>query len=599
MVILKTGETQQISATITPSDATRGVVWTITEISGYAISFYNGNNGQIKASNRGVARLTASTEDGSIEAHCYVGVFSQNETITLNKSSTRLTVGQSDQLYILPEYLEANIPDFNVTWTSSNTNVAIVENGTVTAVSEGTATISANIENTNFKPNCTVAVEAPQDNTTDFGVEINGVFWATRNVDMPGTFAAFPERPGMFYQWNKNIPWSTTDPLPDVPVPDWDTSVPEVALWEPETDPSPEGWRLPTAAERSSLSDESKVSRTWTTLNGVDGYRFTDRQNGNSIFLPAVGMRDENDGSLQDEQGSSFASGNYWSGQGTPTTINNGLNSFFWTFSATSDLWCSNRRPAALSVRSVKIQPVLPNGCNTAMPEWGGSLGTVSFATNQEWIVGNKIWSDAVQTSICSGRSPSEFETGNSTNGCANCRSNPGQKGDFFSWCAVQRYAETLCPSPWRVPTKDDFLELVLVLDGEETERFKNTAVRNRLLNDWGGNYTGFIHPALGVTMQNSNGFYWTQSDTNHTLFFCTGGWIDREAYADGYEHSIGAAVRCVRDAAPTSVNTILPEKEKTIVGYFNMLGQKLPEEPTSGLFIILYNNGKVEKIVK
>ncbi len=243
---------------------------------------------------------------------------------------------------------------------------------------------------------CPLLSAIAQDNTTDFGVEINGVFWATRNVDMPGTFAAFPERPGMFYQWNKNIPWSTTDPLPDVAIPDWDTSVPEVALWEPETDPSPEGW----PAERSSLSDESKVNRTWTTLNGVDGYRFTDRQNGNSIFLPAVGMRDENDGSLQDEQGSSFASGNYWSGQGTPTTINNGLNSFFWTFSATRDLRCSNRRPAALSVRSVKIQPILPSGCNTAMPEWGGSLGTVSFATNQEWIVGNKIWSDAVQTSI-------------------------------------------------------------------------------------------------------------------------------------------------------------------------------------------------------
>jgi len=33
----------------------------------------------------------------------------------------------------------------------------------------------------------------------DEGVIIDGVKWATRNVDVPGTFASSPEAPGMFY----------------------------------------------------------------------------------------------------------------------------------------------------------------------------------------------------------------------------------------------------------------------------------------------------------------------------------------------------------------------------------------------------------------
>jgi hypothetical protein len=49
--------------------------------------------------------------------------------------------------------------------------------------------------------------------TTDKGVKIGNTIWATRNVDAPGTFAEAPESAGMFYQWNRNIGWSTTDPV--------------------------------------------------------------------------------------------------------------------------------------------------------------------------------------------------------------------------------------------------------------------------------------------------------------------------------------------------------------------------------------------------
>ena len=47
----------------------------------------------------------------------------------------------------------------------------------------------------------------------DEGVVINGVKWATRNVDKPGTFAANPENAGMLFQWNRRVGWSANDPM--------------------------------------------------------------------------------------------------------------------------------------------------------------------------------------------------------------------------------------------------------------------------------------------------------------------------------------------------------------------------------------------------
>jgi hypothetical protein len=45
-------------------------------------------------------------------------------------------------------------------------------------------------------------------------------------------------------------------------------------------------WRMPTKAEQDEL--RNNCTWTWTTQNGVNGYKVTG-PNGNSIFLPAAG----------------------------------------------------------------------------------------------------------------------------------------------------------------------------------------------------------------------------------------------------------------------------------------------------------------------
>ena len=49
-------------------------------------------------------------------------------------------------------------------------------------------------------------------------------------------------------------------------------------------------WRMPTMHELEEL--RSKCTWTWTTQNGVNGYKVTSNSNGNYIFLPAAGYRD-------------------------------------------------------------------------------------------------------------------------------------------------------------------------------------------------------------------------------------------------------------------------------------------------------------------
>ncbi len=58
-------------------------------------------------------------------------------------------------------------------------------------------------------------------------------------------------------------------------------------------------WRMPTRAEQDELREN--CTWTWTTQNGVNGYKVTSKKNGNSIFLPAAGYRG---GSSLDDAGS-------------------------------------------------------------------------------------------------------------------------------------------------------------------------------------------------------------------------------------------------------------------------------------------------------
>lgn len=153
-------------------------------------------------------------------------------------------------------------------------------------------------------------------NVPEGAVVINGVAWATCNVGTPGMFAATSESSGMLYQWNSKMAWSVTEPAEGYDwdlywevkgrydMPKWDVegrhnnedSFNEeqgLHMWTKTNDPSPNGFRIPTLRELNSLHDSEKVNQEWTTQNGVNGLKFTDRKTNASIFIPHVGIRDD------------------------------------------------------------------------------------------------------------------------------------------------------------------------------------------------------------------------------------------------------------------------------------------------------------------
>lgn len=137
------------------------------------------------------------------------------------------------------------------------------------------------------------------------GIRIGNLVWATNNVDARGTFAANPWSMGMFYQWNRVVGWSSTNPMVNSDGgTTWNSSVPTGDNWEAENNVCPSGWRLPTQAEFQSLINGGS---SWGELNGVFGRFFGDSYQ--RLFLPAGGNRNNNNGAL----GSAGNNGFYWS----------------------------------------------------------------------------------------------------------------------------------------------------------------------------------------------------------------------------------------------------------------------------------------------
>lgn len=138
----------------------------------------------------------------------------------------------------------------------------------------------------------------PEVNKIDLGLP-SGTLWADRNVG-----ADSPEAYGDYFAWGETEPkeaygWNTYKWCegpnytltkyydPDDP---WGTHVLDIEDDAAYVNMGVE-WRMPTVDELNELVN--KCTWTWTTLNGVNGYKVTG-PNSNSIFLPAAGCRDGN-----------------------------------------------------------------------------------------------------------------------------------------------------------------------------------------------------------------------------------------------------------------------------------------------------------------
>ena len=136
-----------------------------------------------------------------------------------------------------------------------------------------------------------------QYEAVDLGLSVK---WATFNVG-----ASKPEEYGGYYAWGEteekeNYDWNTYKWCngSDYTMTKYCTyssygTVDYKTVLDPEDDVAHVkwggSWRMPTKAEQDEL--RNNCTWTWTTQNGVKGYKVTSKTNGNSIFLPAAGFR--------------------------------------------------------------------------------------------------------------------------------------------------------------------------------------------------------------------------------------------------------------------------------------------------------------------
>ena len=153
---LNNGSAETITATVTPTNAyNKNITWT-TSNSGIATV----SAGRITAKGPGTATITATAADGSgRKATCTVTVRQLVTGISLSKSSTTIYVGDAET--ITATISPSNASNKGVTWTTSNSSIATVSAGRITAKAVGTATITATAaDGSGRKATCTVTTKA-------------------------------------------------------------------------------------------------------------------------------------------------------------------------------------------------------------------------------------------------------------------------------------------------------------------------------------------------------------------------------------------------------------------------------------------------------
>lgn len=142
-----------------------------TDIADYPFSFNSSNDfvatidskGTITAVSCGTATVTCSTKNG-LKASCKVTVGNMAQSVTLNKTSLTLGLGES---FDLNSYIPDNTTAYFRIYTTSDSEVAPVQSnsGLVTAKKQGTATITCKLYN-GVTATCSITVKAAPTSVT-------------------------------------------------------------------------------------------------------------------------------------------------------------------------------------------------------------------------------------------------------------------------------------------------------------------------------------------------------------------------------------------------------------------------------------------------
>jgi transglutaminase/protease-like cytokinesis protein 3 len=179
-------------------------------------TFYNGTKSKFTFDNKNSYRYyrVLVLDSYSSYGKTYCGIselemmekLSTSTNISLNKSTDNLQVGQTDTL--IPTITPDNATNKAVTWTSSDPTIATVDStGKVTAVKEGTATITATTaDGSNLSASCAVTVNSATVTATGITLNKSTDALTTGNTDQLSAILT-PSN-----VTTTNVTWTSSDP---------------------------------------------------------------------------------------------------------------------------------------------------------------------------------------------------------------------------------------------------------------------------------------------------------------------------------------------------------------------------------------------------
>ena len=354
----------------------------------------------------------------------------------------------------------------------------------------------------------------PEHEYVDLGLP-SGTLWATCNVG-----ASKPEDYGDYFAWGETktkciYDWNTYKHAKGIDkltkycnesICGYNGFADTLTELQPIDDPATanwgNGWRTPKKEQWDELM--AHTNREWTTMNGVEGWLFTSKRNGNSLFLPAAGYR------WLDELYYAGHFGCYWS-----SSLNTDYPDDAWYFLFYSGSYYgvdSYSRYYGRSVRAVRTAQLDINCCpEHEYVDLGLPSGT--------------LWAT-----------------------CNVGASKPEDNGDYFAWDECKTAAANW-GNGWDMPSKEQWEELKENTKSSWTTR---NGVNGRLFTASNGN--SLFLPAAGnrrfdeLNGAGDDGDYWSSSldwDTPHVAWGFSFG---SDGYGmDYYARLAGQPVRAVR----------------------------------------------------
>lgn len=166
---LHVGESQNLTCTVFPFDASnKNVTWESSNTDVVTVD----SNGRVTATGVGVTTVTVTTVDGGYSAVCTVNVEpTPVQSVSLNHTS--YTLRPEGTVQLTATVSPANATNKAVTWQSSNTSVATVSDGLVTAVAPGNATITVTTVDGNKTATCSIVVQRRTWHAASYAIDLS------------------------------------------------------------------------------------------------------------------------------------------------------------------------------------------------------------------------------------------------------------------------------------------------------------------------------------------------------------------------------------------------------------------------------------------